>query len=69
LEPVPSHVAGAAEATPLKALQAIASNATDGIPFSRAKSAEKFMVFNIMSGKWPEKTKRSRHAGNNLARL
>ena len=46
LEPLPIQVAVAAEATPPKALQAIASNATDGIPFNRVK--ENFIVFALV---------------------
>ena len=48
LEPLPIQVAVAAEATPPKALQAIASNATDGIPFNRVKIEENFIVFALV---------------------
>jgi len=44
----PDQVYGAAEATPPKALQATASNATDGIPFNRVKIEENFMVFALV---------------------
>jgi len=43
--PLPVQVNGAAEATPPKALQAIASNATDGIPFNRVNTEENFIIF------------------------
>ena len=46
--PPPVQVYGAAEATPPKALQATASNATDGIPFNRVKIEENFMVFALI---------------------
>jgi len=48
LEPLPSQVAVAAEATPPNALQATASNATDGIPFNRVKIEENFIVFALV---------------------